>query len=89
MVDRRNDPVFWTGRISWTRLKLKTLPSCDDCLINVHAAGGTDGRVPRARWRRKNAVGGGSLEAFQTTNLCDTHRQDWQDWTPGQMALGS
>lgn len=87
MVERRNQSVFWAGKVTWHRLKFATPPACDDCLINVHAAGGTQTRIPRARWRRKNAVGGGSLEAFQSMALCDLHRQEWMAWTPGQMVM--
>lgn len=97
---RRNDRGWWVGKVSWTRLRLKTLPVCDDCLINVHAlARGArnvagepvpaEGLIPRARWRRKNAVVGlRGMDSFRLMHLCDTHRQEWLDWTPGQLALG-
>lgn len=87
-ADRRNDKGFWAGKVTWTRLKLKTLPACDDCVLNVHAAGEARARIPRARWRRRNGVTDGFHESFRVTTLCDVHKQEWLDWTPGQLTLG-
>lgn len=86
MVERRNDPAYWVGPVRWTRLKRKILPRCDDCWLNVHAARETDVRIPRAHWKRAN--GPQVPEAPQVfTALCDSHRQEWQDWTPGQLVM--
>lgn len=88
MVDRRNQREFWAGKVTWTRLKRKVQPVCEDCLLNVHAAGGTTGRIPRATWKR--TVGRHDVPANATNLfvlLCDTHKQDWVDWTPGQTIM--
>ncbi len=94
VTERRNQRRYWTGRITWSRLKLKTLPPCDDCLIHVHEAQRRgevipETRIPRARYRRKNERHQGFLETFIATHLCDTHKQEWLDWTPGQMGFPS
>ncbi len=96
MVDRRNDRIWWAGRVTWSRLKLKNLPKCEDCWLNLHVkvmeAGGSslhEGWIPRARHRRKIVYGGDTFgqEAFRTMCLCDIHKQEWLDWTPGQQVL--
>lgn len=92
IVARRNNPVYWKGRVTWARLRLKTLPPCDDCVVNAHDQGGTTVRIARARHRRKNTVYdgmGAGMELFTATNLCDPHRDEWAAWTPGQLAIGS
>ncbi len=90
MVDRRNDRGWWTGSISWSRVKTRANPPCDDCVINAYASGGTDKRIPRAKHRRKNGRNTqtfGMDVAFRSTVLCDIHKQEWLDWTPGQQVL--
>lgn len=95
-TERRNDRGWWVGKITYTRLRLKSLPVCDDCLINIHEqarahhqAATHEGWLPRARWRRKNAVTGmRGMDSFRVTHLCDTHKQEWVDWTPGQLGMG-
>jgi hypothetical protein len=89
IVDRRNQSAYWSGRITYTRLKRKITPKCDDCWLNVHAEGGTSAWVIRAKWTRTNTPppdATGQQEKV-TTYLCDSHKQAWADWTPGQQEL--
>lgn len=82
LVDRRNDPAFWTAKARFSKLTTKTKPVCDDCLIAVHEAGGIapGTGLTRARWAR-------SCDKTRTC-LCDFHKGIWADWVPGQMVFG-
>jgi len=87
LVDRRNQASYWRGKITWSRIRVQTAPVCDDCLLNVHAAGGTTMRIPRAHYRRRNVHDTAAGPVVVTTVLCVQHRQEWLDWTPGQMPM--
>jgi hypothetical protein len=78
LVARRNDPLFWQGRVDWVKLGANRKPVCDDCLIATHDAGGA-GTIARATWRR--------ITDYVSTNLCARHKGEWESWTPGQMEL--
>jgi hypothetical protein len=82
IVDRRNDPAAWTGPVRWARLKLKTLPTCDDCIVSVHEAGGIGTATPLQKARSRRTCG------QHKTVLCDFHKGIWLEWVPGQMTLG-
>jgi uncharacterized RDD family membrane protein YckC len=87
LVERRNQAWYWQGTPTWAPITATTGPVCDDCLLNVHAAGGTTMRIPRAHYRRRNVHDTAAGPVVVTTVLCDTHHQEWLHWTPGQLAL--
>jgi hypothetical protein len=89
MVARRNEPGFWVGPITWGRIKRKRPPRCDDCWLNVYEQGRSDGWITRATWLRRNGEKGPWGDERVVTNLCGDHRQEWLDWTPGQLELGA
>lgn len=80
-VARRNDPAYWAGKPTWTRVRANRLPQCEDCLLNVHDSGG-QGSLAKARWRRQVA------DAEASVLLCDRHKTEWERWTPGQLVIG-
>lgn len=89
MVERRNQQDYWAGRVRFVRLKRKFLPKCEDCLLNVHAQGGTSHGIPKATWKR--SVSRHSLPFTVVGDLdvllCDLHKTEWLTWTPGQQVL--
>lgn len=78
LVARRNDSLYWQGRIDWLKITAGRKPVCDDCLLAVHDSGG-QGSLGRATWRR--------VSDYTSTQLCPRHKGEWDIWTPGQLEL--
>jgi hypothetical protein len=89
LVERRNHPFYWSGSISWLRLTTKSLPACDDCLIEIHENSAAGYRPNRAVWRRRNTPRGVPLVPCidVTTVLCQRHADAWKVWSRGQTEM--
>jgi len=66
-------------KISWTQIKNKTLPDCDECFARQHETAGNSGPRRRAKWRR-------TIQNGRRLALCGEHADLWsqRDTTDGK-----